>query len=157
MKALLLALFTVSSLAFAQDDFPTAPDEQLTPGTLCRKASELRYPEKIKYCQRDVSSSTKREVMKRYDKELGYQTTRMDRMQFKIDHYIPLCMGGGNDAANLWPQHQSVYKITDDLEFELCEKMKAGHLSQNKAIAYIKRAKFHLDEVSEILREVKGL
>lgn len=158
MKNLLMVLsLVVSSLAFANGDYPTSPDPRLTPGSVCTKPSSHRYPEQINYCERNVESSLKREIMKRYDRELGYNITRMDRMQFKIDHYIPLCMGGSNDETNLWPQHRTVYERTDELEFTLCEKMKEGRLKQSAAIQYIKRAKIHLEEAEAILHEVSGL
>lgn len=158
MKNLLMVLsLVVSSLAFANDDYPTSPDPKLTPGSVCTTPSSQRYPERINYCERDVDTSLKREIMKRYDRELGYRVTRMDRMQFKIDHYIPLCMGGSNDESNLWPQHRTVYERTDELEFILCEKMKEGRLKQSVAIQYIKRAKLHLEQAEDVLHEVNGL
>ena len=80
----------------------------------------------------------------------------MDRMKFKIDHFIPLCMGGSNDKSNLWPQHESVYKITDPLEPAMCNKMAEGKLLQAEAIDLIKYAKQHLDEVPRILREIES-
>lgn len=165
MKKLLLVLLASTltlSVSFARPNgnsgrFPMGPDERLTPGSVCTNPSSQRYPEQINYCERDVDTSLKREIMKTYDRELGYEVTRMDRMQFKIDHYIPLCMGGSNDETNLWPQHKSVYQHTDDLEFTLCEKMKDGRLKQIHAIDYIKRAKNNLDEARSILEEVRGL
>ncbi|MNT67943.1 hypothetical protein D3C72_2061270 [compost metagenome] len=81
----------------------------------------------------------------------------MNRMDFKIDHYIPLCMGGANDVENLWPQHKSIYAITDPLEPLLCEKMADGRLLQKDAINYIKAAKANLDQVPAIIRQVQGL
>jgi hypothetical protein len=158
MKFFLAALLVLSTATgFARESFPTGPDERLTPGTLCARPDAYRYPEKIAYCNRDVESNLKRAIMRRYDAELGYEVTKMDRMRFKIDHFIPLCMGGGNDEKNLWPQHESVYKQTDDLEFMLCEKMKEGKLKQVEAIQYIKRAKYHLEEADPILDKVSAL
>jgi hypothetical protein len=98
----------------------------------------------------------KRELFVKYD-QLGFRTREMNRMDFKIDHYIPLCMGGSNHESNLWPQHKSIYNITDPLEPVLCDKMKQGRLLQAKAVEYIKYAKNHLDEVPRILAEVNRL
>jgi hypothetical protein len=88
---------------------------------------------------------------------MGYRTRQMDRQDFKIDHYIPLCMGGSNDIKNLWPQHKSVYAITDPLEPVLCDKMAQGRLLQKKAVEIIMYAKAHLDEVPEIIAKANAL
>jgi hypothetical protein len=141
----------------ANDNFPIAPNEELTPGSLCQRASERRYPERIVYCERNVDSSLKREVMRTYDRELGFSTTRMNRGDFKIDHYIPLCAGGANDASNLWPQHRSVYEITDPMEQAVCEAMARGGLLQKDAVELIRKGKNNLDQVEEIVRYVHTL
>lgn len=154
--ALFVLVSVVSSLTLAQGDFPLGPDAALTPGSLCNSADQIRYPEKIKYCKRDVSGGEKAQVFRKYD-NIGYHTRSMNRQDFKIDHYIPLCAGGGNDERNLWPQHVSVYQITDKLEELVCIKMAEGRLSQKKAIDYIRRAKNNLDEAPGIEDEVRGL
>lgn len=154
--ALFVLVSIVGSLTWAQGNFPTGPDATLTPGALCNSASQIRYPERIKYCKRDVSGGEKAQIFKAYD-QIGYRTRSMDRQQFKIDHYIPLCAGGSNSEDNLWPQHESVYVITDKLEELVCIKMSEGRLSQKRAIEYIKRAKNNLDEAPGIEDEVRGL
>lgn len=153
--ALLVSLFSFHT-ALA-DNFPQNPVEQVTPGTLCDHPDAYRYPEKIAYCERNVSTETKKQVMQEYDRRFGFRTTQMARRLFKIDHYIPLCMGGSNVASNLWPQHESVYVITDPLEEALCTKMAEGKLRQKQAIALIKEAKTHLDEAPAILRQVRSM
>jgi hypothetical protein len=122
-------------------DFPLSPDPSMTPGSLCARPTERRYPERIAYCTRSVGSDRKRAIMRAYDEELGYRVTSMDRGAFKIDHYIPLCMGGSNESDNLWPQHMSVYQYTDALEELTCRRMAEGRLSQADAVELIKRAK----------------
>ncbi len=135
---------------FGGKKFPTAPNENLTPGDLCRKADNLRYPEKIRYCNRSVSGNEKQTIIRMYDRELGFEIGQMNRTDFKIDHYIPLCVGGSNESENLWPQHRTVFQITDGLEGKLCELMERGKLTQAKAVETIKKAKNHLDEVPAI-------
>lgn len=154
--ALLTSLLFVTTLSYAGESFPKGPDAALTPGALCEHPDAYRYPEQIKYCERDVSSSTKAEIFKNYDK-LGYRTRSMKRQAFKIDHYIPLCAGGSNEETNLWPQHVSVYEITDRLEALVCEKMAAGRLEQKDAVEFIKEAKNNLDEVPAITARVNAL
>jgi len=130
-------LFAISN----SNKFPHSPDPVLTPGSLCEEPDERRYKERIPYCKRDVDSDTKKEVITTYDETLGYSVGKMNRHDFKIDHYIPLCMGGDNDEENLWPQHKSVYVITDPLEHSLCRKMIDGRIRQAEAVEIIKRAK----------------
>ena len=157
MKFITLALlFVVSTSAFAMDQFPKGPDATITPGALCLNPDAHRYPEQINYCNRNVDTDTKRGRFQAYD-QLGYRTRSMDRQDFKIDHYIPLCMGGSNDIKNLWPQHKSVYAITDPLEPVLCDKMAQGKLLQKKAVEIIMYAKAHLDEVPAIIAKANAL
>ncbi len=137
--------------------YPTKPDAELTPGQLCERPDAYRYPEKIPYCERNVKVSTKVNVIQTYDKVLGYHVGEMNRGEFKIDHYIPLCAGGSNDASNLWPQHAEIYQITDPLEEAVCKKMAQGKLSQSEAIDYIEIGKQQLERVSSILRELQSL
>lgn len=140
--ALALAASSASAGAL-QERFPTEPDAKLTPGTLCVRPDNYRYKEKIPYCNRDVESSRKWQIIRTYDQQLGYQIERMNRGDFKIDHFIPLCMGGSNETNNLWPQHKSVYVHTDPLEGKLCELMAQGKLLQKDAIETIRRVKLH--------------
>lgn len=137
--------------------FPSSPDLDLTPGKICDTPTTHRYAEQVAYCERDVSYETKELLIKRYDRELGYRIESMNRAEFKIDHYIPLCAGGSNDPQNLWPQHKSIYEITDPIEPLVCQKMLEGKLRQAQAINIIKKAKAELNEVPEILQELKAL
>lgn len=149
-KATLVAICLIaSSNAFAGQAFPTSPDPVLTPGELCSSPDSYRYPEHIKYCERDVDGSEKNDIIRMYDRERGFRVGQMARKKFKIDHYIPLCMGGANSRDNLWPQHESVYKITDDLEALACEKMAEGSLKQAAAIDLIKAVKNDLKRAEE--------
>jgi hypothetical protein len=143
-------------LAQANDAFPKGPDATLTPGVLCSTPDALRYPEQIKYCNRNVSTDLKKDIFVAYD-QLGFRTRSMKRMSFKIDHYIPLCMGGANDFKNLWPQHESVYKITDPLEPLLCQKMSEGKILQKTAVELIIQGKANLDQVPAIIAKVQSL
>ncbi len=155
-SALLVLVLLFSTISDAGQSFPTGPDAALTPGVLCSNPDEYRYPEKIKYCERDVSTSQKAAIFQKYD-QIGYRTRSMKRQAFKIDHYIPLCAGGSNDSRNLWPQHESVYEVTDKLEALICEKMAAGRLKQKDAVVIIMEAKNNLDEVPAIEARVRAL
>ena len=147
------SLIHLSESFTTANQFPTMPDESLTPGTLCTHPDQRRYPEKVAYCVRNVSTELKRDVIHNYDEKLGYTIESMSRQEFKIDHFIPLCMGGGNEPANLWPQHHSVYELTDQLEGDLCTLMSLGKLEQAKAIEILKFAKRNLGEARRIADE----
>ena len=151
------AFLVFSQVSLAQDSFPIGPNPQVTPGTLCHQADSYRYPEHIPYCNRAVGSDLKNELIQSYDRQFGYTIEQMDRQKFKIDHFIPLCAGGGNDRENLWPQHESVYSITDPVEPLICDKMAAGRLKQADAVIYVKRAKLNLSEVPSVLQELNAL
>ncbi len=162
MRGILFLLGFTGSLVFsitglAKGDFPTGPDLSLTPGSLCQSADEIRYPEKISYCRRDVSTGTKRQIIKEYDEELGYRVGSLNRQDFKIDHYIPLCAGGSNSRNNLWPQHESVFNVTDPLEQLMCEKMADGVLAQKEAVDLIREAKADLSTVPGIIEHLRAL
>jgi hypothetical protein len=157
-KAVLLFSFVFSlNLHAANEPYPKGPHLDVTPGDVCSLSGRLRYPEKVQYCERNVDTELKYEIIRYYDRTFGYRIGTMDRQKFKIDHLIPLCMGGSNDRKNLWPQHVSIYMITDPLEPLLCEKMAAGRLKQKLAIEMIKKVKIDLSKASEVLREAKAL
>ena len=138
-------------------DFPKGPELSITPGKLCDQPTATRYPEKIAYCSRDVTYETKEILMNEYDQKFNYHIMTMARTDFKIDHLIPLCAGGSNDITNLWPQHKSIYEITDPLEPIICLKMAQGKLKQKDAVSLILDAKTHLDRVSNILATINRL
>jgi hypothetical protein len=158
MKLFLLSLcFTTSLFADVYvAEFPKGPLSDLTPGSLCDRPDAYRYPERIAYCNRDVDPSLKADVFKEYRHE-GYRLDPKRRNDYKIDHLIPLCAGGSNRENNLWPQHRSVYELTDPLESIGCEKLKAGKIKQAKLVEMILSAKKNLDLVQPTLRVLLSL
>jgi hypothetical protein len=158
MKSALFFILTVFAFnAFAGISYPKGPDAKITPGTLCTHPDEYRYAEQIPYCERDVSSALKAEIFETYRNELGYTLDPKTRSSYKIDHYIPLCAGGSNEETNLWPQHISVFQITDPIEFLGCEQLKAGKITQKSLIVMIRKAKLNLSEAPAILRTLQAL
>lgn len=159
LKLSLVSLLLLN-LAFAADNsarYPKSPNLIETPGKLCSSPTSIRYPEKIAYCERDVDSYTKNAIIQKYDSLYGYSIRQMNRGEFKIDHLIPLCAGGANSAENLWPQHKSVYNVTDPLEPVVCEKMAAGRLKQAEAIKLILQAKTNLGQAPAILKQIQRM
>lgn len=157
-RSLVLVLsLLVSSFTFAADRFPRGPVESMTPGDLCETSPTRRYPESIVYCERNVDSHLKNEIIKMYDERFGYSIRQMNRGDFKIDHFIPLSIGGSNSIENLWPQHKSVYTVTDDLEHLLFNKISEGRIKQVEAIRVIREGKQNLDRVPELIHYVQAL
>lgn len=133
-------------------NIPVNPDRLMTPGELCTKgeATELRYPEKIYYCARKVSTEMKEAAYDVYDRKYGLRSKGFPRTQFKMDHLISLCMGGSNDITNLWPQHLKVSEMTDKIENLLCIMMQKGRMKQKDAVETILRVKMNLDLAPEV-------
>ncbi len=146
-----------ASFTFAQSNgsFPIGPNPSLTPGSKCSRPSEFRYPEKVPYCDRDVSPALKVRVFSEYQK-VGFAFDMNKRNSFKVDHFIPLSLGGSNELNNLWPQHSSIYRITDPIEQLLFNQLSAGKMAQQEAIALIMRAKLNLDEAPGILKRLES-
>lgn len=153
----LVLIAGVSSTVFAQGEFPTNPDRNLTPGSFCTHPDSYRYPEHIPYCERDVDTRLKREIFQDYNTKLGYHIDMSKRSDFKIDHLIPLCAGGSNQRDNLWPQHKSVYKYTDEMEMIACQKMADGRVTQRKAVDMLLEAKHDLSKAADILAQFKAM
>ena len=158
LKIQIIALLFLSyAFAGQQGTFPTGPNLTETPGKLCDTPTTHRYPENINYCERNVDPYTKKAIIQKYDSLFGYTIESMDRKDFKIDHLIPLCAGGANSTENLWPQHKSVYEVTDPIEPLVCQKMEAGKLLQADAVKLIIQAKTHLDQVPTIIDKLNHL
>jgi hypothetical protein len=160
---LTLSVTLASLVAFAAGPdgaFPIKPDTELTPGDYCQRPDSYRYNEKIPYCERNVNTGDKNEIVQMYNSRLGYTIKRQNsngQPDFKIDHLIPLCAGGSNEIRNLWPQHKSVYQITDPMEGLACEKMAAGRLSQKRAVQLIFMGKMDHSKVDEVIRTLQAL
>jgi hypothetical protein len=155
---LLLTLSTIATAGqYGGNKFPDGPEISKTPGVLCSDSTNYRYPERIKYCERNVGTGLKNQVIADYDKEFGYNIKKMNRGDFKIDHFIPLSIGGANDAKNLWPQHKSVYAYSDPLESEVSNLIVRGKIKQAEAIRVIKECKLNLGRCAELGDYLKSL
>ena len=156
VKALIAILVIFSGLSsFSQinSSFPNQPDASLTPGVLCTTPNSIRYPERIPYCERNVTTEMKWTVMNAYMTKYHFRIDAKNRYEFKIDHFIPLCMGGANSVKNLWPQYKDVYEQTDQLEFVLCQNLSEGKITQAQAIKKIKLGKLNLDQAPGLIKE----
>lgn len=152
---IMAVLLLLSLNAFAGNPYPRSPDLTLTPGSLCDRPTEYRYPEQIPYCERALNSFNKELIMMAYQK-LGWSLSG-ERGQYKIDHFIPLCAGGSNNDDNLWPQYYTISKITDALEPLGCEVLAKGNITQKDLIDLIMKAKLNLKEVPAALKYLKSI
>lgn len=120
--------------------YPATPDRTRSPGSLCtfenKDFREYRYDERIPYCRRNVSSSTKRSI---YDE---YGIPEDDRTEYTIDHIIPLSIGGSNERGNLWPEHKEVKATRPNLEQTVYDALRKGDITQQEAIDAILDEKF---------------
>ena len=132
-----LFIFLVSFQLWA---FPPTPDKTVSPGDLCTIENpdfkEMRYPEQIPYCKRNVTEERK---VKIYEK---YRIPKAERNQYTIDHIIPLSIGGSNSNKNLWPEHLTIKKARGTLEFDLYLALKNATMPQDVAIQTILDSKF---------------
>ena len=116
--------------AWADRAGPSRPDPALTPGKVattdvrevCATEDNLSYSRR----HRATSHELKSWVFREYGIEppQGYART-----EWEIDHRIPLCLGGADEAANLWPQNRTTFPKKDRLEAHACREVCAGRLS----------------------------
>ena len=136
---LILGFFILLSVNVA-NAYPMIPDVEYSPGTLCDRGNpdytEDRYDEQIPYCERNVSSSLKKEIY-----EL-YEIPSNCRSRYTIDHIIPLSLGGDNSPENLWPEHKNIKATRPQLELNLYHSLRDGKITQKQAIQTILKNKF---------------
>lgn len=104
---------------------PLKPDQRLTPGDVCETFypdfKEFRYADRMPYCRRNVSRLLR-------DRVYGdYKIPESERINYTIDHKIPLSLGGSNHIHNLWPQHRNFY--TGEIEQKVYLQVKNGSMS----------------------------
>lgn len=157
MKTTLFLIATTLAFNVFSAEYPKGPNLQITPGALCDRPDTYRYPEHIAYCERDVTPQTKAEVFATYRNRLGYTLDLTNRSNYKIDHFIPLCAGGSNEEENLWPQHVSIFQITDPIEALGCEKLSQAKITQKNLVTLIKQAKLNLSDAPKVLKYLQSL
>jgi hypothetical protein len=85
VAALLIAFCLAANV---RADEGTLPDPKLTPGKVARKDKD----------RNGVTEEMERKVFDRY------RIPWRRRLEFKVDHLIPLELGGADTIDNLWPQ-----------------------------------------------------
>jgi hypothetical protein len=108
------------------------PDPSLTPGVLCTRDDKDydgdRYPEEIPHCKRNVTRHTKVVVAAQYG------VSEDDLVNYQIDHFYPLGLGGSNDPGNLWPLIYDDARAKAKIEDELYLQLRDGQITQAQAI-----------------------
>lgn len=132
------ALLTAAGLATAfyvavDPMLPEAPNDRLTPGMVA--STDIR-----EVCAADGKSGS---AYARAHRQTGYADklyvaekyslpkSRWHEVQF--DHRVPLCLGGADDVANLWPQNRTAAKRKDELEVYACREACAGRIGLGEA------------------------
>ncbi len=152
---LIIAMILFATNTSAGNAYPRSPEPSLTPGALCITPDSYRYPEQIPYCERALNSFNKESIFITY-RAFGYSLSG-DRGQYKVDHFIPLCAGGSNEPANLWPQYYTISKITDPLEALGCEVLALGKITQKELIEIVVAAKADLKKAPEAIKAFKKI
>ena len=108
------------ALPVLAEELPIQPDNSLTPGVVgsadfadvCGLVDGQTYSQR----HRDTTQKMKNAAY------VAYNVNKADR-EFEVDHRVPLCAGGADDQANLWPQlgfkHPSFHD-KDRLETRVC-------------------------------------
>lgn len=142
ITVLFVLLLSVSTV-FAAGKLPTPekPDPEVTTGELCDRGNAdfegYRYKQKIAYCRRNVEPSLKAEIYEEYG------VKKSARINYTIDHFIPLSIGGSNSRVNLWPEHKKIKALRANLETEVFEAVRDGHMTQEDAVQKIIKAKMN--------------
>lgn len=103
------------------------PDPKLTPGAVYSDVT-LADVKRANFSatDRSVPESEKRAVFKAY----GIDPDKTKPGEYEIDHLISLCLGGSNDARNLWPESYVTQPLNahtkDHLEVTLLHLVRDG-------------------------------
>ena len=137
MKSFILIMFLFLS-NFLYAEISKYPNETSMPH-FCTSYDphflEHRYVSKTPVCKRSVSSSLKNKVYEEYG------VPAEERINYTIDHIVPLFLGGSNHRLNLWPQHLSLN--TSNREGELYREVNAGRIHPNEAFNLLLLIKYN--------------
>ena len=116
-----------AALAIADPSHPEVPNDALTPGAVAstNQHEVCAFGGSETYSQRHRITPV--ELKGWIFREYGMQPPQgAERRDWEIDHLVPLCLGGADEAANLWPQHRSSYRRKDALEAYGCREVCRG-------------------------------
>ncbi len=138
MRVAILVIATIAAMAPAEarsrhheplvlSDTYSVPDPLLTPGGINPSATLDVICTTTTKARRNVTPATRAKVLRDYNQP---PVTTED---YELDHLVPLCLGGNNSAANLWPQPAPDYHVKDELEFALCSYVCQGKVPLEQA------------------------
>lgn len=109
-----------------------ARDPIATPGALCSPVDldfdHVATAGNYAVCRRHVTRAIRRAVF------VSYGIPRGRWAQYELDHFIPLCAGGSNSPANLWPEPLADAAKKDRLEARVCALLRRGAITQDQAV-----------------------
>src|SRR6266496_3376506 len=132
-----LVAVSVAAIPVSADELPTRPNPALTPGLVASTdpADVCGRVDGLTYSQRHRDTTKKMKA----DTYAAYHIDKAGR-DFEVDHRVPLCAGGADDAKNLWPQegwqHPSFHD-KDRLETFVCRAICITHkmtLAEGQAV-----------------------
>lgn len=120
------AFVTGAILAAAIGDGPSLPDARITPGAIATTSAQ-------EVCMTDGRSGSAYSRLHRhttYETRLtvlrAYGVSLRSADDFELDHLVPLCLGGADRPANLWPEAWGEARQKDRLEARMCRKVCEG-------------------------------
>lgn len=127
MKLFLAVLVTVLLSATLRAEESYLPNPKLTPGRVARNDQD----------RAGVTLAMEQKVFARYRLPWDW------RAQFKIDHLVPLELGGADTIDNLWPQRIRAKPYSAErkelLTALLVQKVRAGKMTLGQAQEEIRR------------------
>jgi hypothetical protein len=129
----LLALFAGVLFVAPAFAFEVLPNPILTGGSVRIDGHDRQLVCNATGTRGPIPPARSNEVLTRYGLPPG------DHPDYEIDHLVPLCLGGGDDASNLWPQPRRSIEpkwnaeAKDRLERELCRLVCDGLLDLGDA------------------------
>jgi hypothetical protein len=97
------------------------PDDRLTPGAVATSDPDeicnRGYSERQRVYEREGPDAYYRMAAAVFAR---YGIAWTDRHAYELDDRIPLCLGGQQTLANLWPEKLDQARVKDDIEVRAC-------------------------------------
>ena len=119
-KWAVLALLGTVGVALAQAPQIAMPDPQLTPGAIASTDVGEVCSRSYARSHRATTLEMKEQVARFY----GLPRSAWHGVEF--DHRVPLCAGGSDEIANLWPQPIAQAEAKDAIEWHVCAAVCTG-------------------------------
>lgn len=118
-KAMIRATAIVVAVAvLAAPAAADMPNPALTPGAVADTDATIVCAYGYASAHRSVSYAERNEIYNEYGIPRGTRSAS-PRRGYRIDHLVPLELGGANDPRNLWPQNFTDSEVKDRVESAL--------------------------------------